>query len=347
MTYVITQLCTRESDCVDVCPVDCIHPTKDEDVYESCEMLSVDPEECIDCGACEPACPVTAIFAEEDVPDAPDQQAKGRKACGREDLVPGARVTHPEWGAGTVLGVDANWMKSGPAVHVRFDDGRGAFMRPFEAKNLTVDESAIPTPETPATEPLSAPEEELLHPLTAFGPRPTTAVEPAATPVEAAPAKVKWDPTNLEGVLDFATTQAKNASQRRYVLPGKKGTFSVSKTRPTSNTEFHVIQSNGQVTQHAIDGSESVVRGAGAVAVAPAPAAVTPPPVKAPKQEAAVAGVEAEPEETGESEPPRVKVSLYPMEGMKPSIKGFDGNIGPTESAYITDGRIQIGRAHV
>jgi ferredoxin len=71
MAYIICEPCigTKDTSCVDVCPVDCIHPTKDEDAYESCEMLSVDPEECIDCGACEPACPVTAIFAEEDVPE--------------------------------------------------------------------------------------------------------------------------------------------------------------------------------------------------------------------------------------------------------------------------------------
>jgi Fe-S-cluster-containing hydrogenase component 2 len=48
---------------VDVCPVDCIHDEGDEDL-----QLYIDPDECIDCGACEPACPVTAIFAEDDVP---------------------------------------------------------------------------------------------------------------------------------------------------------------------------------------------------------------------------------------------------------------------------------------
>jgi Fe-S-cluster-containing hydrogenase component 2 len=49
---------------VDVCPVDCIHDDGDEDA-----QLYIDPAECIDCGACEPACPVTAIFSEDDVPD--------------------------------------------------------------------------------------------------------------------------------------------------------------------------------------------------------------------------------------------------------------------------------------
>ncbi len=67
MAYIITSPCigTKDRSCVEVCPVDCIHDEGDEDL-----MLYIDPAECIDCGACEPACPVTAIFAEDDVPDA-------------------------------------------------------------------------------------------------------------------------------------------------------------------------------------------------------------------------------------------------------------------------------------
>jgi len=65
VTYVITSPCigTKDKSCVEVCPVDCIHEDGDID-----KMLYIDPNECIDCGACEPACPVTAIFAEDDVP---------------------------------------------------------------------------------------------------------------------------------------------------------------------------------------------------------------------------------------------------------------------------------------
>ena len=71
MAFIITSPCigTKDTACVDVCPVDCIHPTKDSAEFESAEMLYVDPEECIDCGACEPACPVEAIFEEDAVPD--------------------------------------------------------------------------------------------------------------------------------------------------------------------------------------------------------------------------------------------------------------------------------------
>ena len=65
MTFVITEACigVKDRSCVDVCPVDCIHDEGDED-----QQLYIDPDECIDCGACEPACPVTAIFNGDDVP---------------------------------------------------------------------------------------------------------------------------------------------------------------------------------------------------------------------------------------------------------------------------------------
>ncbi len=71
MTYVITNPCIGQKDasCVDVCPVDCIHPGPGEAEFEAAEQLYINPDECIDCGACEPACPVTAIFEESAVPD--------------------------------------------------------------------------------------------------------------------------------------------------------------------------------------------------------------------------------------------------------------------------------------
>jgi NAD-dependent dihydropyrimidine dehydrogenase PreA subunit len=63
VTYVITEPCVdvRDRACVDECPVDCI--------YEGLRMLYIHPAECIDCGACEPVCPVEAIYREEDVPE--------------------------------------------------------------------------------------------------------------------------------------------------------------------------------------------------------------------------------------------------------------------------------------
>ncbi len=70
MTYVITNPCVgvKDGSCVDVCPVDCIHPAPGEPEFEQAEQLYLNPDECIDCGACEPACPVSAIFEESAVP---------------------------------------------------------------------------------------------------------------------------------------------------------------------------------------------------------------------------------------------------------------------------------------
>jgi NAD-dependent dihydropyrimidine dehydrogenase PreA subunit len=54
---------------VEACPVDCIHPRKNEDRFAADPQLYIDPVECIDCGACVPVCPVAAIFALEDLPE--------------------------------------------------------------------------------------------------------------------------------------------------------------------------------------------------------------------------------------------------------------------------------------
>jgi ferredoxin len=64
MPFIITDPCieTKDTACVDVCPVDCIHPRKDEPEFAPATMLYIHPEECIDCGACVPACPVAAIY---------------------------------------------------------------------------------------------------------------------------------------------------------------------------------------------------------------------------------------------------------------------------------------------
>lgn len=68
MTYVVTDVCIRckYTDCVEVCPVDCF--------YEGENMLVINPDECIDCGVCEPECPVGAIV--------PDLDPKGEKYLG-------------------------------------------------------------------------------------------------------------------------------------------------------------------------------------------------------------------------------------------------------------------------
>ena len=69
MAYVITETCTKDAACVDVCPVDCIHPRKDEASFDEAPQLYVDPEGCIDCGACVPVCPSNSLFVLDEVPE--------------------------------------------------------------------------------------------------------------------------------------------------------------------------------------------------------------------------------------------------------------------------------------
>jgi ferredoxin len=72
MAYTIAEPCidVKDTACVDVCPVDCIHPTKNEaEAFQQLHQLYIDPEECIDCGACEPVCPVEAIFENDALPE--------------------------------------------------------------------------------------------------------------------------------------------------------------------------------------------------------------------------------------------------------------------------------------
>ena len=79
MPYIICEPCNDVKDqaCVEVCPVDCIYEISEDGTTEQggtavegrANMLYIHPEECIDCGACEPVCPVDAIFMDEEVPE--------------------------------------------------------------------------------------------------------------------------------------------------------------------------------------------------------------------------------------------------------------------------------------
>ena len=81
MTYVVTEPCigTKDRSCVEVCPVDCFYNHTAADLNQKVSkepvkagdtgMLVIHPDECIHCGACEPECPVEAIFEDDDVPE--------------------------------------------------------------------------------------------------------------------------------------------------------------------------------------------------------------------------------------------------------------------------------------
>lgn len=81
MTHIITSLCLRDRGCIEVCPVECIVPGKAGSDFP---MVYIDPDTCIDCGACVPECPFTAIFPEDEVPAA--YTAKGGEFINRIGL---------------------------------------------------------------------------------------------------------------------------------------------------------------------------------------------------------------------------------------------------------------------
>ncbi len=81
MTHIITSLCLRDSGCVEVCPVECIVPGKPQEQWP---LFYIDPDTCIDCGACVPECPYAAIFPEDEVPAA--YTAKGGEFISRSGL---------------------------------------------------------------------------------------------------------------------------------------------------------------------------------------------------------------------------------------------------------------------
>jgi ferredoxin len=71
MAIVIAEPCigVKDTACLEVCPVNCIHPGKDESEFNAARQLFIDPKGCICCYMCVPACPVTAIYPEEELPE--------------------------------------------------------------------------------------------------------------------------------------------------------------------------------------------------------------------------------------------------------------------------------------
>ena len=159
MTFVITQPCidTMDKSCVEVCPVDCIHFDEGTD-----RMLYISPVECIDCGACQPACPVSAIFPEDDVPA--DQ----------------AFFTE----------INSLWFEDAAAARAKVPgDGGAAPAAPAPAAEAPAASApAVEAPAAAAVEEAAAPAEPT--PAAAAEPAPAPAAAPAA-PAVAAAARVK------------------------------------------------------------------------------------------------------------------------------------------------------------
>jgi len=110
MTYVITAGCIDVLDrtCVQECPVDCI--------YEGARALYINPEECIDCGACEPVCPSDAIYYEVELPDDLEPHLQDNARFFSEALPGREEPLGNPLGAKSVgaIGVDTDLVRSAP-----------------------------------------------------------------------------------------------------------------------------------------------------------------------------------------------------------------------------------------
>ena len=137
MTHIITSLCVRDRGCIDVCPVECMLPGFPLDKWP---WIYIDPDTCIDCGACVPECPYLAIFPEDETPTA--YTAKGGEYISQVGLTglfegtnhhgkPILRETARQLEAGEVIDFTPDikphydFFKEGPGYGVKDqDDGR-------------------------------------------------------------------------------------------------------------------------------------------------------------------------------------------------------------------------------
>jgi len=68
VAHVIIDTCQKDNLCVDSCPSEAIHPTKDEAAYQTATQLYINPEECMDCGGCVSECPTNSIYPSDELP---------------------------------------------------------------------------------------------------------------------------------------------------------------------------------------------------------------------------------------------------------------------------------------
>ena len=147
MTYVIAEPCvnTKDTACVEVCPVDCIHPKKDEPEFEAETKLYIDPETCIDCGACVPVCPVQAIFPAEEVPEKwAALHADGSRLVRQEEVA--ALPGEPAGRAGAAAALSAG---RGAAPSIRTETGTPRSVAGAKRQRATASSSA-PSSSAPA-----------------------------------------------------------------------------------------------------------------------------------------------------------------------------------------------------
>ncbi len=112
MAYIITRLCVdcKDTACADVCPVECIYDYTGDDKATFPNQLYVNPDECIDCTNCEPACPWNAVFEEDETPEMfADDIALNYKMVDFEDDFEVAEVIKGH--APTQDEIDANYVK--------------------------------------------------------------------------------------------------------------------------------------------------------------------------------------------------------------------------------------------
>lgn len=117
MTYIITRLCLRDTACIDVCPVECMvlgHPE------EEWPWLYIDPDTCIDCGACVPECPYEAIFPEEEVPFEYEAR-EGQWIANTKELLPDGQPFEGEVDGNPVKLLNAKQLEGGEVFDLTED----------------------------------------------------------------------------------------------------------------------------------------------------------------------------------------------------------------------------------
>ncbi len=117
MTHIITSLCLRDSSCVDVCPVECIVPGLPEEQWP---WYMIDPNTCIDCGACSPECPYEAIFPEDEVPEAFTVKA-GQWITNTRERLPDGQPLDDEVSGHPVKVLNAKQLQGGEMLNLRED----------------------------------------------------------------------------------------------------------------------------------------------------------------------------------------------------------------------------------